>query len=1029
MLGAAAARIDGPKLASGRQRRITEDVISSSSALKPLRLRTFGGLWVEASDAESKGGTRPRPLALLAILAVAGAKGVSRDRVLAILWSEADAERARHALSQTLYSLRRDLGADVVMSAPDLRLQSSLISSDIDDFRAAVTSKHWPDAAKLYAGPFLDGFYLADAPEFERWAETERQALAADGIRAIEFVAKDAAQHGRHDEAQEMWRRLTRLDPLSARFATYYMESLAAHGARNAAIAHGKAYSELVKRELDAEPDRAVQKLLSKLREAERASGPVSVAELARIENASATRPASAPVAPAVPAPGSFSPLPPPAAPRAEAGIAQRLSATDSPERQVAPVATPKRRTSTISLRIPRRTARLGAGLAVALAVVALGVRYSIASRTPEHPVLAIGRIRDLVAPDSVALGGVLSEMLSTSLARVNDLQVVANSRMLELTPRDADTSRTALSDAAKRAGANEIVEGELIPLADKQLRLEVRRVDIGRGLVRGGYRVTGADRIALFDSVTSLIAADLRLGAPTGSLAEVSTASPIALRFYEEGLRAFYQFDTYAASRLFRAAIKEDSSFAMATYYAWRASFLLADSSQFTLAQRALALASRAPSHDRLLILAHVGNARGDPSSLAAAETLATRYPRDPEALTRAAEVIQDLPRATALLNRAIAIDSAAGVGPSAICRLCDALSLLGRRYDFADSMAEAERSWRRWIAMRPDDATPWRNLAEQLLSDGRVREADDALRRHVALGGSRGDVASALTWAMRSDDLDAANAQCDVALAVTDPKEFAQNRWYCAIALRMQGRYREAMFLVREGRVPRTNVVHRGLDPDPYLSATLDMEMGRARVAADEFREIGRREELSRNAGSPRRNLAWLLTLSATAAAAGGDTIRVRQLVDSIETIGRQSLFLRDPKLHHFVRGLLLQGAQQLEPAVQEFRAALHSPNDGYTRINYELGKCLLALGRPAEGIPIVRAPLHGGIEGSGLYLTRTETHELLAQLFDRAGQRDSAAAHYTVVERVWRNADPILKIRYEAARQWLVRAGRLR
>ncbi|HEV8215259.1 MAG TPA: hypothetical protein VGP95_05480, partial [Gemmatimonadaceae bacterium] len=86
------------------------------------------------------------------------------------------------------------------------------------------------------------------------------------------------------------------------------------------------------------------------------------------------------------------------------------------------------------------------------------------------------------------------------------------------------------------------------------------------------------------------------------------------------------------------------------------------------------------------------------------------------------------------------------------------------------------------------------------------------------------------------------------------------------------------------------------------------------------------------------------------------------------------------------------------------------------------YELGRSLLVLRRPAEGIPIVQAALRGGIEGSNLYVTRTELHELLAQLFDAAGQRDSAAAHYTVVERAWRSADPILRQRYDAAQRWL-------
>jgi hypothetical protein len=52
-------------------------------------------------------------------------------------------------------------------------------------------------------------------------------------------------------------------------------------------------------------------------------------------------------------------------------------------------------------------------------------------------------------------------------------------------------------------------------------------------------------------------------------------------------------------------------------------------------------------------------------------------------------------------------------------------------------------------------------------------------------------------------------------------------------------------------------------------------------------------------------------------------------------------------------------------------------------------------------------VRAALRDGIDGSNLYITRTELHELLAQLFEANGARDSASAHYAIVERAWRSA----------------------
>lgn len=948
-----------------------------------MRLRTFGGLWVERPAGRSTagaGGPRPRPLALLAILAANAPRGTSRERVLGILWPESEPERARHALSQTLYSLRRDLGADVVLATPDLRFDPALISSDLEEFRSAVAAKDWATAAHLYAGPFLEGFYLGDAPEFERWSEEERTALATAGLRAIEHSARGCAEAGRLEEAVEHWRRLTRLDPFNARFAASYMEGLAALGDRAAALSHGKSHEALVRRELEAEPDRSIRALMHQLRE----SVPIAVA-------------------PEAPAPPVTDPAP-----------AARIDvAVEGPSPRGRP---------------PRRMR--AAVLAAAVVLAALGWWTASARRDDDRPVLAVGRMRDLVTPDSVALGGVLSEMLATSLARVSDLQVIANSRILELTSRMPDTSRSALGDAVRRAGASEVLEGELSPVGRDELRLEVRRVDMRTGIVRGAYRIEGSERIGLLDSLTTLIAADLHLGAPAGSLADVSTSSPIAYRLYEEGLRAFHQFDAPVAARLFRAAIREDSSFAMATYYAWRTAGLLADSAHPALAERAMRLASRAPPRDRLLVRAHVGAGRSDPAARVAAESLVAAYPRDPEVLVRAAGILVELPRSTALLERAIAIDSAAGIAPAAVCRLCDALDMQATTFEWVDSTQATERTLRRWIRLRPGDHAPWTRLADHLVAVGRRSEAQAARRRAVALGGSAADVpVTDLTWSIRTDDLAAAEAQCRSGLASSTDERFGTWRWYCTIALRNQGRLRDALLLNAEGRIPGSDQVRRTLPPDPVIGAILDFEMGRPLLAAGYH--LARVREWERDAsltgrqppGIRARQVTWWLTQAATAMVEAGDTSGARQLVDSIESVGHRSLFPRDARLHHFVRGILYARGERHVAAVRELESALVSPTHGYTRINAELARSLQALRRHADAARVLGATLRGGIEGSALYLTRTEAHEQLARIFDGAGQRDSAAAHYRVVERAWRGADPSFGARHAAARRWLV------
>jgi Tfp pilus assembly protein PilF len=150
--------------------------------------------------------------------------------------------------------------------------------------------------------------------------------------------------------------------------------------------------------------------------------------------------------------------------------------------------------------------------------------------------------------------------------------------------------------------------------------------------------------------------------------------------------------------------------------------------------------------------------------------------------------------------------------------------------------------------------------------------------------------------------------------------------------------------------------------------------------------------------------------------------DTSRLKVYADTIARVGRLSALERDRRLHYYVRANVLVGRGALREAVDEYRRAMESPTFGYTRINLELGRVLLMLGRYAEAAVVVRAALHGSLESSNYYVTRTELHELLAYAFDLAGEPDSAGAHYAKVTAAWANGDPEFKGRARVAEQWL-------
>lgn len=236
-----------------------------------VRLLSLGQLSLVGNDGQpvSKAAAQPRRLALLAVLGRFAPKAVSREQLIAWFWHDADEERGRRSLNQALYALRSELGSeDVLIGQRDLRLNLDLVGSDATDFEAAMESGRFEDAASLYHGPFLDGFHLTSAPEFEQWVEGERLALAQRYGEALETLATGLERKGDPTGAVTWWRRAANADPSSPRLAMKLMRALAASGDRSGAIRHATIYSTIAEQQFEMPVDPAVSALAEELRTA-----------------------------------------------------------------------------------------------------------------------------------------------------------------------------------------------------------------------------------------------------------------------------------------------------------------------------------------------------------------------------------------------------------------------------------------------------------------------------------------------------------------------------------------------------------------------------------------------------------------------------------------------------------------------------------------------------------------------------------------------------------------------------------------
>ncbi|MGQ0561036.1 MAG: BTAD domain-containing putative transcriptional regulator, partial [Gemmatimonadota bacterium] len=538
-----------------------------------LQLQTLG-----ATDLRRDGGASlqtvlagPKRLALLTYLTLARPRGYHRrDVLLALLWPDLDQERGRAALRTTLYHLRQTIGPEALLTRGDdeLAVDRAQLNCDAVEFERLLDEGRTAAALELYQGPLLSGFYVSGVPEWEQWLENERARLATRAGTAAWGLAEDAAANGRAEEANRWAQRAFEMQRDDEGALRRLMAILDRIGDRAGAAAAFDAFARMLRAEYDSEPAPETQQLLATIRR----------------------RTVEAPVLPPI----SVRPMVDGSAP-----------APDGPRA------------------LPRR--RRAFGTALVLLALGLGGYAATRARAPRLPVLAVGRIELVGVSDS--LSG-LPTLLGTNFARVPGIRVVSEARLAEVRAGLDDGGSANFAGAATAAGATEIIEGSLARRSQGGYRLDLRRIDLRTGATRGAFSIESTEIFDLVDLATEWAAGEYGSQVPVTRYA-ATLSSVMAYRLYEQGLTAYYRNDVPTASRLFRTALEEDSTFAMAAFYL---SKTVDERERWALLERAERLSRSSFDRERLIIRAEWLFHMQDPARLAVAETLLVRYPTEPQ-------------------------------------------------------------------------------------------------------------------------------------------------------------------------------------------------------------------------------------------------------------------------------------------------------------------------------------------------------------------------------------------------------------
>lgn len=222
--------------------RETGGATTDVTAIQPLRVFTLGrfGLAAAGAGLDVDNWRRQQAVVLLKILVSQLGRPVHRERLIELLWPEADIESGWKRLKVVVSYLRDQLRAggapektiETVGQSYLLRRDTVWVDSDIFDSLVAKgrallkegnqrdAQVRFEEAASLYRGDYLEGMPYAD------WCAEERSRLREVYLDLLAGMTKNYAEQGLFMEAVQVCRTALYNDPCRESFLRALLENL-----------------------------------------------------------------------------------------------------------------------------------------------------------------------------------------------------------------------------------------------------------------------------------------------------------------------------------------------------------------------------------------------------------------------------------------------------------------------------------------------------------------------------------------------------------------------------------------------------------------------------------------------------------------------------------------------------------------------------------------------------------------------------------------------------------------------------------
>jgi len=340
---------------------------------------------------------------------------------------------------------------------------------------------------------------------------------------------------------------------------------------------------------------------------------------------------------------------------------------------------------------------------------------------------------------DKERLGEIVTNLLITDLSESEYMRVVSSQRLydiLKLLGREGEKKidREVATRVATKAGARWMLLGNILQV-EPQIILTSQLVDVGSGKVAASQRITGevGEKIfSMVDKLTVEIKKDLSLPAvaqqePDPSVADVTTHSPEAYRYYLEGVDHAFKYYSAEAEKSFRKALELDSTFAMAYF---RLSQHAGTEDEYKrLVGKAVEYSDRASHKEKLYIKSLETQVSGNYKQTAKElKKLVERYPEEKEALYFIGNYYfneLDYEEALSYYNKIVEIDSLYKLAYNKLAYVYDELG------DFDKSIWAINK----YISIAPDEPNPYDTRGDLYAYNGKLDQAIESYKKALEI------------------------------------------------------------------------------------------------------------------------------------------------------------------------------------------------------------------------------------------------------------------------------------------------------